>query len=114
MGLNIIWLPVYLSAFFFGNEEASRQTDPCNIFGVVYVEPNERRADYVVYEEKTEAFADLNVFKEENKLLADDAGLWYFTDKRDLADFSIYIANDPSNVHFTIYYTDVISHAGCD
>ena len=90
------------------------QEDPCNVFGVVYIEPVKNRADYIVFEEKTEAFADLRVFREENRLLADNTGLWHFTDKRDLADFTIFIQDEPANVDFTIYYIDVISYAGCD
>ncbi|NER83274.1 MAG: hypothetical protein F6K42_27725 [Leptolyngbya sp. SIO1D8] len=98
-----------------GNEnQGVRQADPCNVFGVVYIEPVKKRADYIVYEEKTEAFADLRVFREENKLLADDTGLWHFTDQRAFADFTVYIQDEPSNADFTIFYIDVISYAGCD
>ena len=115
MSINIIWLLAYCFNVLPGNEcPGERQTDPCNVFGVVYLEPVKKRADYIVYEEKTEAFADLRVFREENKLLADDAGLWHFTDQRAFADFTVYIQNEPSNADFTIFYTDVISYAGCD
>lgn len=115
MSVVIIWLLTCLSLTSPGKEgRKTRQADPCNVFGMVYVEPVKKRADYIVYEEKTEAFADLRVFREENRLLADDTGLWYFTDKRDFADFTIYLQNEPSNADFTIFYTDVISYAGCD
>lgn len=93
---------------------AKQQIDPCNIYGSVYVEKVKKRADYFIYIEKSEVFADLKVFKEDNKLLADDSGLWHFTENRDFADFSIYIESEPDNVDFTIFYIDVVAFAGCD
>lgn len=116
MSIGVIWLLAQWCTGLLPIDQnlAKRQADPCSIFGVVYLEPVKKRADYIVYEEKTEAFADLRVFREENRLLADDTGLWYFTDKRDFADFTIFVQNQPSNADFTIYYTDVISYAGCD
>ena len=115
MSINIIWLLTSWFAFLSGSEnQGGHQTDPCNVFGVVYIEPVKNRADYIVYEEKTEAFADLRVFREENKLLADNTGLWHFTDQRAFADFTVYIQDEPSNADFTIFYIDVISYAGCD
>ncbi len=104
-----------LSGFIQKPEKQSLQEiDPCNIYGAVFIEKNKNRADYYVFVEKSEVFADLTVFKEENRLLADDAGLWFFTDNRDFADFTIYVENAADIADFTIFYTDVVSYAGCD
>ena len=113
--MNIIWLlTCWWTLTPTGENHLRDQTDPCSVFGVVYIEPVKKRADFIVYEEKTETFADLRVFREDNRLMADATGLWYFTDKRNFADFTIYIQNEPSNVDFTIFYTDLVAYAGCD
>ncbi len=95
------------------NKEKILLPDPCGIYGSVYIEEIKRRADYVIYEESSEAFADVNIFQEDNKLLADNGGIWYFTDKREFADFTVYFDDERSNVDFSIYYTDHVTYAGC-
>ncbi len=94
--------------------QESQEIDPCNIYGTVYIEKVKKRADYYVFVEKSEVFADLTVFKEDNRLLADNTGLWFFTENRDFADFTIYIENQADIADFSIYYTDVLTYAGCD
>ena len=110
----MIWLVFLPLAGYVPGDGMTRQSDPCNLYGSVFIETNKRRADYIIYQEKSEVFADLKVFKEDNKLLADDQGLWFFTENKDFADFTIYFETDPANVDFTIFYTDVAVYAGCD
>lgn len=109
----LIWI---LSAFllFYNGINASYQTDPCQIYGSVYVVDNKNEADYYVYLEETEAFADLVVYKEENKLFADREGLWHFTDNKNFADFTVYYENSTSFADFSIAFTDAVSFAGCN
>lgn len=90
-----------------------KKINPCTVAGVVFIETSKQRADYVIYIEESEAFSDLVVFKEDNKLFADSPGHWYFTDKRDLADFYIYIADNDNNTDFSIFYTTESAYAGC-
>ncbi len=93
---------------------ASAQSDYyCELKGSVYIEKDKSRADYIVYVEESEAFADMLVFKEENEFFADEAGLWFFTENRGLAEFRIYITDRKSEAHFSIFYTDAPSFAGC-
>lgn len=90
------------------------QTDPCELYGVVYIETSKSQADYIVYEEESEAFANVLVFKQENKLFADASGLWHFTDDRTFADFTIYLTEKKNQAHFTVNYIDNESFAGCN
>jgi len=90
------------------------EIDPCQVFGQIYIEREDpHRADVFVYEEKTEAFADLLVFEEDNMLMADSPGLWYFTENRGMADFVIYAVDTRNESHFSVFFTDVQSFAGC-
>ena len=66
-----------------------------------------------MFVESSESFADLQVFFESNRLYADKAGLWYKTEKRDLADFRIYLSDNKKASDFSIYYTSTESFAGC-
>jgi hypothetical protein len=90
--------------------------EPCRIYGSVYLERDPRRRSYcfgAVYEEPEEGFADLLVFPEDNKLFADKAGLWYFTENRDFADYALFVTTNRSLADFSINYTKVRSFAGC-
>lgn len=89
------------------------KVDPCKIYGTVYIERDRTQADLSVYLEETESFADLVVFKEDNSLYADKSGMWYITDKPGLADFRIYIESIKGRAHFSIFYTNTRSFAGC-
>jgi len=85
----------------------------CKIYGSVFIEEDPKKADFKVYIESSEAFADLMVFLQNNRLYADNAGLWYLTEKRDIADFRIYITEEKKGSDFTICYTKTESFAGC-
>ena len=85
----------------------------CKIYGSVYFEEDPKKADFKVFVESSEAFADLLVFFHTNRLFADKAGLWFVTEKRDLADFRIYRSEEKLGTDFTIYYTSSESFAGC-
>ncbi|MCC3155623.1 DUF6150 family protein [Hymenobacter sp. 15J16-1T3B] len=90
--------------------------DPCKLYGAIYLERDPRRRGFcsaTVYVEQQEAFASLVVFQEANKLFADKAGLWYITDARDFADFTVLVTDNRSFADFGIFYTKVRSFAGC-
>ncbi|HEX8428920.1 DUF6150 family protein [Hymenobacter sp.] len=90
--------------------------EPCRIYGTIYLERDPRRRGIcfgVVYEEPEEAFADVLVYAEDNKLFADKAGLWYFTEARDFADYVLFVSDKRALADFSIHYTKVRSFAGC-
>ncbi|RTQ53795.1 hypothetical protein EJV47_01540 [Hymenobacter gummosus] len=90
--------------------------DPCKLYGAVYLERDPRRRGFcsaTVYVEQQEAFANLVVYQEANKLFADKPGLWYITDARDFADYSVLVTDNRSFADFGIFYTKVRSFAGC-
>lgn len=87
--------------------------DVCKLSGVVFVETVESAADYRIYVEDDEAFAKLRVFQETSPSFASSPGFWYFTDNRNLADFTVSIVNMQAFADFTIFYTDFRSLAGC-
>lgn len=90
--------------------------DGCRIFGSVYLETDPRRQSRCfgsIYIEPETAFADVLVFQEANKLFADKAGLWYLTDARDFADYSLFVTTNRNLADFSIQYTKVRSYAGC-
>lgn len=86
----------------------------CELRGSFYIEEYPERADFLVYEEDSEAFANLLVFETDNSLFADRPGIWYFTDDRAFADFTIYFVESKNNAHFTVYFTSFESFAGCN
>ncbi len=92
----------------------SGQIDYCRIFGAVYVENKPGRADYHVYVEESEAFADIVVYKADNRLFADKEGLWYFTDKKAFADFTVYFEKEKGLAEFSVCFTDSEAFAGCN
>jgi len=91
-----------------------RQYDPCNVYGVIFIEDNPRLAHFKVYEEASEAFADVIVFEETNRLYADSKGKWFFTDTREFADFYIYFEEEKGLADFSVFYTDYESFSGCN
>ena len=113
MQIRVLISFILLVAFSSFQPKSLKKIDPCTVAGIVFIETSKQRADYMIYREESEAFADLVVYKEDNKLFADEPGHWYFTDKRDLADFYIYISDDNSNVDFSIFYTEESAYAGC-
>jgi nuclear transport factor 2 (NTF2) superfamily protein len=107
-------LLILISFFSRSDKDKVQNRDHCSLFGSVYVEKDRNRADYLVYVEESEAFAQLIVFKEQNRLFADKRGLWHFTGNRGLAKFTIYFVKDRHSAHFSIYYTDAATFAGCN
>ncbi|WP_400192362.1 DUF6150 family protein [Hymenobacter sp. B81] len=90
--------------------------DPCKLYGSVYLERDPRRRGLctaTVYVEQQEAFASLVVYQEANKLFADKPGLWYQTEARDFADFTVFVTDNRALADFGIFYTKVRSFAGC-
>jgi hypothetical protein len=45
---------------------------------------------------------------------ADREGLWYFTDKKEFADFTVYFEPKKGLAEFSVYFIDVESFAGCN
>jgi hypothetical protein len=75
--------------------------------------PNQAQATYRVYLEKSEAFADLPVFKAQNLLYADRSGIWFFTETRAQATFTIAYVKERGQADFSIFFTDNEAFAGC-
>ncbi|OON71140.1 hypothetical protein B0919_00485 [Hymenobacter sp. CRA2] len=97
-------------------QQGGGYADPCKIYGSIYLERDPRRRGFcsaTVYVEQQEAFASLVVYQEANKLFADKAGLWYITEARDFADYTVLVTNNRSFADFGIYYTKVRAFAGC-
>jgi hypothetical protein len=87
--------------------------DPCELKGAVFVEEVESFARFRVFREDVEAFADLLVFQEQARSFADRPGLWYFTDNRSVADFTIAFTETQGFADFSVYFTDFKTLAGC-
>ena len=50
------------------NKTRENRTDPCDIFGKIYITKDIRKANYRVYLDDSELDADLVIFKEDNAL----------------------------------------------
>lgn len=85
----------------------------CDIYGYIYLETGDRRADYKFYVEESEFSADLVVFQEENPLYADASGHWFITDRREEADYILKQVPRESGSDFIIFYTEYEYRAGC-
>lgn len=96
------------------SETFGQSFDVCQLYGNVYVTQDQREANFRVFLEDSEAFADLVVYLEENRLFADKPGLWFFTEAPAFANFSIYFVKSRGLSDFAIYYTDILSFAGCN
>lgn len=95
------------------NTDLDRGVDPCTLYGAVYVEEVESFADYRVFREEDEGFSDLIVFKEQARSFADRNGLWYFTDVRGFADFTISFTEVRGFADLNVHFTEFKSLAGC-
>ena len=85
----------------------------CKVYGSVIEVDDPARADFIVYEEETEAFAEVVLFETDNALYADREGLWFFAPNEGFARYRIYFADERYQAHFTVYFTDTESFAGC-
>ena len=85
----------------------------CQLKGPVFVETDPARAQYRVFVDDSESFADLLVFRAANALFADKGGLWYFTQSRAQAVFSILFVKERAMADFSVHYIDTESFAGC-
>lgn len=104
---------IFLSLFIGYASGNYQNRDYCSLYGVVFVEKEKSRADYLVYLEENEAFADLVVYREPNRLFADKRGLWHYSANRSLADFTIFFVQERHQAHFSISYTNSSIFAGC-
>jgi hypothetical protein len=97
-----------------GQSAIRQPINPCDIYGIIYEEKDRRRAQFLVYiEPENEYRANLTVFKEINSTLADNKGLWYFTETRGFADYAVHFVEDRAIADFIIYYTEKPHYAGC-
>ena len=113
------WVSRYAALSFIltltGVEEVvlAQSFDTCQLYGVVYITENPSEANFKVFVEDSEAFADLVVFREDNRLMADRPGIWFIADSPAFANFSIYLEKNRGLADFSIFYTDILSFAGC-
>lgn len=106
-----------LSFVFLTGSDISATKPPsviCELRGTVYIEEYPDHANFLIYEEDSEAFADMLIFETDNALFATEAGIWYFTDQKGFADFSVYFVESKGNSDFTVYFTSFESLAGCN
>jgi len=85
----------------------------CNVFGAVYEVDDPAQAEFIVYEEASEAFAELVIYETDNELYADRKGLWFFTSNHLFARHRLYFTDQRYKAHFTVFFTDTESFAGC-
>jgi len=95
-------------------KEEAQPVDICELHGTVFIEDDPDLANFYIYEEDSEAFADFLIFETDNALFATEPGVWYFTDEKGFADFSVYFVESKGHADFTIYYTSFESFAGCN
>ena len=111
--LSFFNIVVLLLSGFATAERADIPRQTCSLSGTVYIAESPQEADYLVYVQDSETAAHLVVFSEENQLMADQPGLWFFTDKRAFSDFSVYFTPSPKQADFFIAYTNEPAFAGC-
>ena len=91
----------------------ARGVDPCTLFGSVFVEEVENFADFRVFRDDVEGTSDLTVFREQARSFADRPGLWHFTNRKGLADFTIAFTEVRGFADFSIHISEFKSLAGC-
>ncbi|WP_332919544.1 DUF6150 family protein [Persicobacter psychrovividus] len=92
----------------------AQYASPCELFGKVYEVKNPKFAQFLVYEEEYESSADVVVYEEDNWLYCTKPGLWHFVDNIEQSNFTVAFVEDRSLAHFTVYFTDTESFAGCN
>ena len=107
------FISILLLAAWFGVPQ-NQTIDFCELKGTVYIEEYPERANFFIYEDDSEAFADLLIFETDNALFATEPGVWYFTDQKGFADFSVYFVDSKGHADFTVYFTSFESFAGCN
>jgi hypothetical protein len=111
---HLTWL-LPLAALLGARPPQAAHVNPCDVFGVIYLEKTPYLANFRVYvETEADYRADLIVFRETNQLFADKQGYWFLTDKRGFANYTVAIVQDRSVADFVIYYTDKENWAGCN
>ncbi len=104
-----------LSSGGFNDSEMEHQRNRyCRVFGVMYEVSDHRKADFLVYEEDSESFADLIVYDQDNKLYANAMGHWHFVTNPDFARYKLYFTKDRDKAHFSVFFTEYESFAGCN
>lgn len=109
---GIFWL-FWLTLSPDNTVRPDQKTDPCRVYGAIYIEEYPENAQFLVFEEESEAFAGMLVFEEDNRLMADKSGKWHFTDNRAFARYSVYFVDKKNHADFSVYFTNFESMAGC-
>ena len=86
----------------------------CEVYGVMHEVEDASQADYIVYEESSESFADLIIYDHDNRLYADKPGIWHFVKSPRRARYRLFFTNNKDKAHFSVYFTDYESFAGCN
>ncbi|MCU0450261.1 MAG: DUF6150 family protein [Bernardetiaceae bacterium] len=88
---------------------------PCDVFGVIHISKDPYLAQFRVFvETEADYRADVIVFKENNQLYADRQGIWFVTDKRGFATYTVAYVTDRSQADFIVYFTEKENFAGCN
>lgn len=114
--MKILWsilVGLWCSSWVAVTPPAEQGIDPCGLYGPVFVEEIEGFADYRIFVEDVESFADLVVFKEQAASFADRSGLWFLTDNRAFAKFTVAYTEVQGFADFSVYFSEFKSVAGC-
>jgi hypothetical protein len=74
--------------------------------GQVYIEKSKYSATFKVYQASTKYSSDLSVFSTKYQYSANKCGIWYFTNSKYSADFSVYFVNSKYSADFSVYFTN--------
>ncbi len=91
-----------------------RRLDFCQVYGGIYFVEDRNKAHFTIYiDEESGGLSDLIVFRHSNPLYADRSGQWFITETKAQANYFVYREITKSRAHFSIFYTDTESMAGC-
>jgi hypothetical protein len=113
ISLSLILVIIFYNVLGVDNSN-TQPLNLCELHGTVFIADDPELANFFIYEEDSEAFADFLIYETDNALFATDPGIWYFTEKKGFADFSVYFVESKGSADFTVYFTSFESFAGCN
>jgi len=76
------------------------------LFGKVYIEKSQYSATYKIFQASSKYSSDLSVYSTNSQYSANKCGLWYFTNSKYNADFSVYFTNSKYSADFSIFFSN--------
>jgi len=80
--------------------------------GSVFIANSKYSANFSVFQGSSKYSTDLSVFSTNSKYSATTCGVWYFTNSKYNADFSVYFVNSKYNADFSVYFVNSKYNAG--